>query len=195
MKLTLDLNSEKDKARFYRLLPMYRTFSFIWGGFSFDTDDEDVKNIETALNLKNRKKRIEYVIDIACNRLDTQFKCNMNPCGFECGKCIAHRKNGIDRLNGCCNWCRFQSESGCTTKNVACKSFFCSEVKRVYKTMEFSDLKILKVLSWRQRCILKSDYFSSKEEVVGDLYSGIITVGVLRMISRLIVVTLKRMTK
>lgn len=72
---------------------------------------------------------------------------------------------------GCCRLCPYKSCKGCTTKNIACKLFNCSEVTKRHKMLQYIDLKLLKVLSIRQRIIVKSDYFSKREDVLKDLYS------------------------
>ncbi len=40
-----------------------------------------------------------------------------------------------------------------------------------------SDINILKCLSLTQRIILKTDFYSTKEEIINDLYYGILLYG------------------
>ena len=50
---------------------------------------------------------------------------------------------------------------------------------------KYEDLKILKVLSIRQRFVVKSDYFSLREDVLKDLYCYTLTFAIIRIILRL----------
>lgn len=80
----------------------------------------------------------------------------------------------------------YKTDKGCSTKNLACKLFNCSEVYCRIKTIKFEDLRILKVLSFRQRLLVKSDYFSLRKDVLKDLYSYSITYSTIRIVIRLI---------
>ena len=171
-KLNINVNNEKELKKFYKFLPFYKSFIFKIFKFDIKSKYDDIKNINTALNIKNRKKRITYIFDMACKQVDDIFKDIKNPCGFKNGICYSHS--------------RYQSSNGCNTKNITCKLFFCDEVKKRYKVIEFDDLKILKLLSIRQRYILKSDYFSSREDVINDLYYGSFFIASIRILSRLI---------
>ena len=53
------------------------------------------------------------------------------------------------------------------------------------KVIKYEDLKILKVLSIRQRFVVKSDYFSLREYVLKDLYCYTLTFDIIRIILRL----------
>ena len=66
--------------------------------------------------------------------------------------------------------CIYQGKKRYMTKNLTRKLFTCSEVEKRYKIIKFDDLKILKFLSFRNRIILKHDYFSKREDVINDLY-------------------------
>ena len=61
----------------------------------------------------------------------------------------------------------------------------CSEVKKRYEVMDYRDLKILIVLSLKNQIIIKSDYFSKREDVLKDLYAYTFTFSALRIIYRL----------
>ena len=88
----------------------------------------------------------------------------------------------------------YQSKKGCQTKNLTCKLFTCSEVEKRCQVIKFDDLKILNLLSLRNRMILKSDYFSKREDVINDLYYGSILIWTIRIVFRMIITfyTLKR---
>ena len=137
---------------------------------------------------------MELIIDGTCQYIDEYFA-NKNICGFKEGKCYIQQRKCNSCVNGCCRKCIYQSEVGCKTKNVACKLFFCSEVKRRYSIIEFQDIKLLKCLGFRQRCLIKHDYFSSKEEVVNDLYFNSLIIGVIRMFIRLLINLLNLKTR
>ena len=82
--------------------------------------------------------------------------------------------------------CIYQSTQGCQTKNLTCKLFTCSEIEKRCQIITFDDLKILKLLSYRNKMILKSDYFSKREDVINDLYYGSFFLWTVRIIIRLI---------
>ena len=65
---------------------------------------------------------------------------NINICGFINNKCFVQRKNNSNNCNGCCRLCIYQSSNGCTTNNLTCKLFNCSEVK---KRLRYINLMIL----------------------------------------------------
>ena len=79
-----------------------------------------------------------------------------------------------------------QTSTGCPSKNLTCKLFFCDEVKNKYEVITFKDLKLLKLLTRRQRLILKFDLFSTREEVLTDLYIGFVTIAAFRELYMLI---------
>ena len=58
--------------------------------------------------------------------------------------------------------CKYQTNHGCSTNNLACKLFNCSEVIKRYEVITYKDLKLLKVLSLKNQFIVKSDYFSKE---------------------------------
>ena len=178
-----------DKEKLIKNLWLYRSFLYRFTMFETESKDKDVRLIVDALNIKRRYKRIYFIIDKACDQIDEYYK-GKNLCKFKNNKCICHRKNNKDYINGCCRKCRYQSNKGCTTKNFACKMFNCSYVRERYKTLTYEDLPIIKVLTPLQRLSLKSDYFASIDEVAldlcwGPLYS--IYTGILKLIKLILV--------
>ena len=83
--------------------------------------------------------------------------------------------------------CMYQSKKGCTTQNLTCKFFACSAVEKRCPVIKSEDLKILKLISIRGRMILKSDYFSKREDVIKDLYYGSFVLWGFRIIYRMII--------
>lgn len=159
-----------------KYLFLYRSILFRGVTFKTTSKEKDIQTIINALNIKKRKKRIAYVIEEACDHIDNCYKGD-NICQFKNNKCACHRAQKRENENGCCYKCRYQSTKGCTTKNVACKLFFCSYAKKNITPIQEKDIKILKVLTPKDRCILKSDYFSTIEEVTKDLCWGYLISG------------------
>ena len=151
----------------------------------FKSNNKELKDIVTALNIKKRKERITFIYDSCCKKID-DFSKNKNMCGFKTNKCYTQQYKGCKYNNGCCRRCIYQSPKGCTTSNLTCKLFNCSEVRKRFKVIEYNDLDLLKLLTFRQRTILKHDYFSSREEVLKDLYIGSITIFTFRLLYRYI---------
>lgn len=160
-----------NKEKLLKRIWLYRSIFFKFVEFKTNTTDKELKTIVEALNIKSRYKRIYFVIDNLCNQIDEYYKgCDL--CKFKNNQCICHRKQNLDYINGCCRKCIYQSNKGCTTKNFACKMFNCSYVEKKYKVLTHKDLLLLKVLTPLQRLVLKSDFFSSIDEVALDLFFG-----------------------
>ena len=84
-----------------------------------------------------------------------------------------HRKTGKDYINGCCRKCKYQSNKGCTIRNVACKLFNCSYVDfNGKKKLTIKDVKIFKLLNFYQRYVISTDFFVNEKSVARDLYVG-----------------------
>lgn len=193
MNKLIKINNQTALDKFYRKLFFYKSFIFKKTKFTVETNYEEVKPIINALNIKKRKERIIYIYDEACKQIDNHYK-NKNICGFKNNKCYVQQKLQNRTINGCCRMCLYQSTKGCTTKNLTCKLFTCSEVEKRCKVIKFDDLKILNLLSFRNRMILKSDYFSKREDVIKDLYYGSFFLWTIRIVIRMIInfYTLKR---
>ncbi len=175
-----DYNNFLSKINIYKSILYYNTLFVVKNNIN----DNMINYIINALNIKNRKTRITYIYDISCKLIDDNNK-NINVCGFKNNKCYVQRKIKNGKCNGCCRKCLYQTKKGCSTKNLTCKLFNCSEVRKRYKVVEYSDLKLLKVLSLKNQIIIKSDYFSKREDVLKDLYSYTLTYSTLRIVYRL----------
>lgn len=171
MKKSIVIRNEKDLKKFMRLLFVYRSFLYRFVHFEISSKKYDVSSIVNALNIKNRKKRIIYIFDAACKTIDNYFA-DKDYCRFKDGKCLSHRENKVEKVNGCCRMCQYRTGKACPTRNIACKLFYCSSVRKNNDILLFEDVEILKVLSYFQRLILKSDYFSLERDVILDLYYG-----------------------
>lgn len=174
----------KNRETLFKNLWLYKSIFFRNKKFTLESDDPIVNIIINALNIKKRKERINYIYDSTCKYIDDDVK-GKNICGFKDGKCYVQqlKENGI---NGCCRRCIYQSDKGCLTSNLTCKLFNCGEVKCRHNVIVYDDLKMLKVLSLRQRVILKHSYFSSREEVLKDLYIGSLFIFGIRLVIRVV---------
>lgn len=182
MKKVVKINNEKQLKSFYRKLPFYKSILFKFTSFELQDDKYNIQTIINALNIKNRRKRITYIHNEICDMIDKKYSGN-NMCDFKCDQCMFHRKLEINKLDGCCGNCKYKSRNGCTTKNFACKMFYCSEVKKQYNLIKYKDIKLL---GYRQRILLKSAYFSSQKDVITDLYIGSLFIGGIRISYRLL---------
>ena len=185
----INVKDKKSLNRFYRLLPFYRTFLFRFTKFKIKEDKYNISSIIEALNIKNRMKRLEYIYDTACNEIDLYYK-GLNICGFKNGRCKSQLLSKTKNVNGCCGLCVYVTDKGCPTRNVSCKLFVCDIVKKKYKPIKFKDIKILKLLSIRQKLIITTDCLSTREQAINDLYTGLLIVGYSRMFFRLIINTI-----
>lgn len=170
----------KNKERFYKSLFILKYISFI--KYTTELKDEELEKIIEALNIKSRYKRINYIIEKTADYIDNYYNdCKL--CDFKNNKCICHRNINKNYINGCCRFCVYQEGKGCTTKNVACKLFVCTHAIHKKNKLELDDIKLTKLLNTYQRLVLKTDYFSTLEQVTIDLYVGPICL-MLRLIIR-----------
>ena len=185
MKKYMNINNEINYKKFIKRLYIYRSLLYFNTTFICNNDYKDVKYIVHALNIKSRRKKIKYIYDTSCMMINNRNK-NINICGFINNKCFVQRKNNSNNCNGCCRLCIYQSSNGCTTSNLACKLFNCSEVKKRFEVYKFNDINLLKLLSLKNRIIVKNDYFSKREDVLRDLYCIGIIIPCIRLIYRLV---------
>lgn len=175
-KKIITINNEKELKSFYRKLFFYKTYFFFFTKFSLPKDTPDTYNITPllkGLNIKNRRHRLSYIIDTACSELDAYYT-PKNLCRFKHNKCLVQRQKKQPFCNGCCRLCRYQSKNGCLTKNVACKFFYCTKALKKTQPLKPRDIKILSLLNCVEKYIITNDYFSSKNEVLYDLYFGFV---------------------
>lgn len=132
-------------------------------------------NIEQIINSKNVDERLNLIYDYVCDYLDNEIK-NHNYCEFINGKCIFNRVNPNKySTNGCCyhksrGTCRFLVDSKCINKNVSCKFFMCSYLRKRGLKFNQNDIPQIKYfLNYRQREIIYSSFFKSKEEIINNL--------------------------
>ena len=53
-----------------------------------------------------------------------------------------------------------------------------------HKVVKYGDLKMLKLLSLRQRIMIRSSFFSTREQILNDLYAGSIVLYAFRIVTR-----------
>ena len=173
-----------DKNNFYSKLFLYKTFLYRHVIFKSEIEDEELQKIIEALNIKNKWQRIEFIYDYSCNKLD-QFYEGKNICQFKDGQCIAHQREGCTFKNGCCRLCLYQSDRGCTSANISCKLFYCDLIKKNNETLEYKDIKIFKLLTFRQRIMIRDNFFTKREDFLLELKVGLITFYSMRIMFRI----------
>ena len=162
-----------DKNKLFKLLWWYKKPWFNNIEFVSDMKGKEVQDVLEALNIKQYGKRTEFIYDRACLRLDEYYK-GKNLCEYCDGKCIVQQKGKLDGVNGCCRLCINQSNKGCTTSNLACKLYYCAKIRNTKPVLEFKDLKILKLYTWRQRVICFDNFYATREQFLFDLKMGFI---------------------
>ena len=153
-----------------KLLFLYRSFLFM--GVSFYTNDTDLDTIVRALNIKNKKQRVEYIYDEGVKYINKYYSDDL--CQFKNSQCVAQRKDGSGHINGCCRKCPIVTDKGCPSSNLTCKLIFCKTALGNIKLLRLRDIPILKCFSVFQRMIVKASFFRMKEEILKDLNYGIV---------------------
>ncbi len=171
-------------SRFIRFKISKNTnFKFEYKGKLYDksiaSEKREVKQVSylvEALNIKNKKKRLSFVYDKACDLLDDDFY-GKNICGFNCGKCINDRKYNNMGGGCCCDskhhkfMCPYLTIKGCSVRCLACKFHICDTLKKKGYKYRLNDIYILKyLLNWKQKLIIYNDFFMTKEEVLKGIY-------------------------
>lgn len=167
----------KDK----KLLFIYRNPLFIF--VKFKTDNKELKKIVHALNIKEKRKRYQYVYKEAIKEINKYY--NSDLCNFKSGQCIVQRKSNSKKVNGCCRTCPLVTDKGCPSENISCKLIYCKEALKNLKILKLRDITILKVLPIIKRLILKSDFFITKEEILLDLNRSIFTYSIKTIIRQI----------
>ena len=175
----------KDEKQLYSKMFLYKTFFYRWINFTTESTNEEVINIINALNIKNRFKRVEFIYDYCCKKLDSFYE-GKNICEFKDNKCIVQQGPNCKFCNGCCRLCRFQTTSGCQTSNLSCKLFYCDTIQNKHTTIKYKDLKILKLLSLRQKMIVNDNFFAHRKEFLLELKVNSITFWAVRMLIRIV---------
>ncbi len=160
----------KIKLKNTKLLFLYR--SILFKNVKFYTDNNKLRNIVNALNIKNKKNRIMYVYDEAIKEINNYYREDL--CKFIDGKCIVQRLNNSNHVDGCCYKCPIVTDKGCPSSNFACKLIYCKTAIGNMKRLNFNKVYILKCLSISQRLVILTDFFSTREEIIEDTNKGIL---------------------
>ena len=153
-----------------KLIFLYRILRLT--GFKFYTNNKEYKEIVKALNIKDKRKRLEYIYDEAIRYVNKYYSDDL--CKFENDQCIAQRKNGGNEINGCCKKCHLVTDNGCPSVNLPCKLIYCKTAIGNMNLLKLNDIPIIKCLTLGQRMVLSSSFFNTKEDILKDLNNGII---------------------
>ena len=153
-----------------KLLFIYRIIPF--NLFEFYTKEKEHQKIVTALNMKSKRKKLEYIYDEAIKEIDNYYPKDL--CKFKNDRCIYQRELKTDRINGCCRSCHLATDKGCPTTNLPCKMIYCTYNNKKIKPLNYRDIKLLKCLTLKQQLILRGNFYSTREEIINDLYYGFI---------------------
>lgn len=184
MEVSITIQTVKDLEKFQRKLFLYRSFLCRFIKFKDKDSLLPIHSFITALNIKNKKKRITYLYDSLCHTLDLYYK-DKNYCKFHNNRCVIQEKKKKFE-NGCCRRCKYLKNEGCSTQNFACKMFYCAGSHINEDLLKEKDLPLLKCFSLHQRFILRHDYFSSREDVINDLWWESIILNCFRIYPRFI---------
>lgn len=136
---------------------------------------KDFLQVITALNIKNKKDRYEYIYDTVCNYLDNEFKDN-NYCKFKCNQCTYYSNMyPLRKEDGCCfspkvGLCKHLINHRCSIKSISCKLHVCRYLKKQGVQYKINDITLLKYFfNIRQKTIIKFSHFQDKNEVINKL--------------------------
>ncbi len=173
MEQNISINNEEDYQAFLKKLPKYRGIRGRFTDFVItgSVHTEELQDLSKALNIKNRRKRITYIYDRACDIIDSYNEKN--------GICCRYNDQGIcedpkhqTRKNGCCCHCYLQSSSGCPDRNLSCKFYFCDHICKKFKPLTMEDIDLLKMFTVSQREIIKNNVFVTRKTYIKLLCLG-----------------------
>ena len=159
-------------------------FKFEHNGKLYDkeikTKDKELKQVSIlvqALNITNRKERLKFCYDKACELLDNDFY-GKNLCEFKNNRCMHDRIHAISE-DGCCRSndnkrkCKYIKNHRCSTKCLACKFHICYCLKQKGYKYRINDIYVLKYLyNAKQKLMIYTDFFMTEEEVLKDVYKN-----------------------
>ena len=138
---------------------------------------KDIIDIMTAINIKDKYKRYEYIYDRVCFYLDEKIKTNY--CEFKDDICIRDRLKNNNHKNGCCECigrgkCKYLIDSKCTLGNcMACKLFTCHTLKKKGISENINNYVLTKYFFTRkQKDILRFSYWTPREIVLDRLMTN-----------------------
>ena len=142
----------------------------------YNTDDEILKAIEKVVNIKNIKKRYEFIYDYVCNYIDKKYL-DCNYCEFKDDICKYYReKNDLEHKNGCCynekrgGVCEHLKDGKCLIKSISCKLYSCPALRENNINFKMKDIPLIKYFfNIRQKYYIKYSFFKDKDYVINKL--------------------------
>ncbi len=170
MEKTIIINNKDDYKALLNRLKYYKYYKFTNFKIINKIKNKDIEIINNILNIKNRRKRIIYIYDELVKYLNSYYKEDL--CKFKDDKCFVQRNN--NNKFGCCADCSLvKSGIGCPTANVSCKLVYCKPALKNIKKLKLIDIPYARCLSIFQRFIIRFDVFSTREQIINDLYFGL----------------------
>ena len=174
MVKTIEITDETGYQKFLKQLPLYRSALYLFTQFRIKSrvHAERVEEIARALNMKKRRERVSFVYDRACDYIDRYNEENGIICAYVNGMCEDPKHQRLP--NGCCFICHMQTSTGCPTRNISCKLFYCDHMaeKHKDKILTVKDIDILRLFTPEQRLIVKENVFVTRKTHIRLLSMG-----------------------
>ena len=136
-----------------------------------DRKINSLNDILLVFNIKDKKKRLNFIYDKMCDYLDLDFVVN-NKCLFKNNKCVSDRNKSYNKNCGCCRaksgeLCKFLINNRCSIRNLGCKFFICPTLKKRGLKYRNRDFPIFNYFcSFREKIVLRYTIFVPKEKVI-----------------------------
>lgn len=141
--------------------------------------EEKMKVIDQILEKEVGEERFSYLYDILCDYLDQEFK-KKNICGFHNNICkrrchmIEENKKKDTYDNGCCysylhkrNCEHLNAPYGCKIKNLGCKLFTCSYLKKQGIRYKLNQIYLSRYFfNRRQKFYIENTFFVDKPVIM-----------------------------
>ena len=140
------------------------------------TNDETLKQIEKAINIKDISKRYSYIYDTVCDYIDQKYM-DCNYCEFKDDVCKYFREtNELTHKNGCCfseargGLCEHLINHKCNIKSISCKLYSCEILRKNNIKFRIRKIPLLKYFfNIKQKYYLKYSFFKDKTYVMYKL--------------------------
>ena len=169
-EIIINTNEEYDK--FKKKLWLYRSWLYCFVSFKISgkVRQKELKDFETALNIKNDRKRTRFIYDRACKFIDEYNEKHCICCEYHDSICEDPKHQKMK--NGCCWYCHLQTNTGCPSRNLACKLFFCDHMWEKHHPLTAKDIDILLMFSPSRRAIARENTFVTEETFLRQLDIG-----------------------
>ena len=142
----------------------------------YNTDNEKLKIIEKAINIKDIKKRYEFIYDYVCDYIDKKY-IDCNYCDFKDNVCRYYReKNDLSHKNGCCyndkrgGLCEHLKNNKCSIKSISCKLYSCPLLRENDINFKIKNIPLIKYFfNIKQKYYIKYSFFKDKDYVINKL--------------------------